>query len=66
MKNTLLNTILKLYAWWYCISFWDEKLSTCDCNLACYLAHLKRVRQTISDGADIIGYLHWFLIDNYE
>jgi beta-glucosidase len=30
------------------------------------VAHLKQVRQTISEGADIIGYLHWSLMDNYE
>ncbi|MBL7072104.1 MAG: glycoside hydrolase family 1 protein [Candidatus Omnitrophica bacterium] len=28
--------------------------------------HLKEVAQAIKDGADIFGYLHWSLIDNFE
>jgi beta-glucosidase len=30
------------------------------------IAHLEQVRRTISDSADVIGYLHWSLMDNYE
>ena len=30
------------------------------------VAHLEQVRRTISDSADVIGYLHWSLMDNYE
>jgi beta-glucosidase len=30
------------------------------------IAHLKQLRQAMHDGANIIGYLHWSLIDNYE
>jgi beta-glucosidase/6-phospho-beta-glucosidase/beta-galactosidase len=30
------------------------------------VAHLKEVKQAISDGADVIGYLHWSFMDNYE
>ncbi len=30
------------------------------------VAHLRQVRRAINDGANIIGYLHWSLMDNYE
>ncbi|HEX5892529.1 MAG TPA: family 1 glycosylhydrolase [Nitrososphaeraceae archaeon] len=30
------------------------------------VAHLEQVRRAISDSADVIGYLHWSLMDNYE
>jgi beta-glucosidase len=30
------------------------------------IAHLRQVRRAINDGANIIGYLHWSLMDNYE
>jgi beta-glucosidase/6-phospho-beta-glucosidase/beta-galactosidase len=30
------------------------------------VAHLREVQQAISDGADVIGYLHWSLMDNWE
>jgi beta-glucosidase len=30
------------------------------------LAHLKEVKQAVSDGAEVIGYLHWSFMDNYE
>ena len=30
------------------------------------VAHLQQVKRAITDGADVIGYLHWSLTDNYE
>jgi beta-glucosidase len=30
------------------------------------IAHLQQVKRAIDDGADVIGYLHWSLMDNYE
>jgi beta-glucosidase/6-phospho-beta-glucosidase/beta-galactosidase len=30
------------------------------------IAHLEQVRKAINDGINIIGYLHWSLLDNYE
>jgi beta-glucosidase len=30
------------------------------------VAHLQEVRRAITDGADVIGYLHWSFMDNYE
>jgi len=30
------------------------------------VAHLQQVKRAIDDGADVIGYLHWSLMDNYE
>jgi len=30
------------------------------------VAHLHSVKQAIDDGADVIGYLHWSFMDNYE
>ena len=30
------------------------------------IAHLQNLKKAIDDGIDIIGYLHWSLIDNYE
>jgi beta-glucosidase len=30
------------------------------------IAHLEQVRRAINDGINIIGYLHWSLLDNYE
>jgi beta-glucosidase len=30
------------------------------------VAHLQEVKRAIIDGADVIGYLHWSLMDNYE
>jgi beta-glucosidase/6-phospho-beta-glucosidase/beta-galactosidase len=30
------------------------------------VAHLQQVKQAISSGANIIGYLHWSFVDNYE
>jgi beta-glucosidase len=30
------------------------------------IAHLEQVRNAINDGINIIGYLHWSLLDNYE
>lgn len=30
------------------------------------VAHLQEVKRAITDGADVIGYLHWSLMDNYE
>jgi len=30
------------------------------------VAHIKEVKVAISDGADVIGYLHWSFMDNYE
>jgi beta-glucosidase len=30
------------------------------------IAHLEQVKRAINDGINIIGYLHWSLIDNYE
>ncbi|MBN3038075.1 MAG: glycoside hydrolase family 1 protein [Candidatus Omnitrophica bacterium] len=30
------------------------------------LDHLVQIHQAIEDGADIIGYLHWSLLDNFE
>jgi beta-glucosidase len=30
------------------------------------VAHLHEVKQAISNGADVIGYLHWSFMDNYE
>jgi beta-glucosidase/6-phospho-beta-glucosidase/beta-galactosidase len=30
------------------------------------VSHLQQVRRAMDDGAHIMGYLHWSLIDNYE
>jgi beta-glucosidase/6-phospho-beta-glucosidase/beta-galactosidase len=30
------------------------------------VSHLRQIRQAIDDGANVIGYLHWSLMDNYE
>jgi beta-glucosidase/6-phospho-beta-glucosidase/beta-galactosidase len=30
------------------------------------VAHLDSLKQAIDDGADVIGYLHWSFMDNYE
>jgi len=30
------------------------------------ITHLEQVRRAIKEGIDIIGYLHWSLLDNYE
>jgi beta-glucosidase len=30
------------------------------------VAHLRQVRRAINDGANIIGYIHWSFMDNYE
>ena len=30
------------------------------------ISHLEQVKRAINDGINIIGYLHWSLIDNYE
>jgi beta-glucosidase len=30
------------------------------------VAHLRQVRRAINDGANIIGYIHWSFVDNYE
>jgi len=30
------------------------------------VAHLQQVKRAIDDGAEVIGYLHWSLMDNYE
>jgi beta-glucosidase/6-phospho-beta-glucosidase/beta-galactosidase len=30
------------------------------------VAHLREVHRAVSDGADVIGYLHWSLMDNWE
>jgi beta-glucosidase/6-phospho-beta-glucosidase/beta-galactosidase len=30
------------------------------------VAHLHKVKQAIDDGANVIGYLHWSFMDNYE
>lgn len=30
------------------------------------IAHLRQIRRARQDGADVIGYLHWSLMDNYE
>jgi beta-glucosidase len=30
------------------------------------VAHLQQVKRAIADGADVIGYLHWSFMDNYE
>jgi beta-glucosidase/6-phospho-beta-glucosidase/beta-galactosidase len=29
------------------------------------IAHLQQIKQAIDNDANIIGYLHWSLIDNY-
>jgi len=30
------------------------------------VAHLQEVKRAMTDGADVIGYLHWSFMDNYE
>ena len=30
------------------------------------MAHLQQVKRAITHGADVIGYLYWSLMDNYE
>jgi beta-glucosidase/6-phospho-beta-glucosidase/beta-galactosidase len=30
------------------------------------VAHIQQIKRAIDNGANIIGYLHWSLIDNYE
>ena len=30
------------------------------------VAHLQEIKRAITDGADVIGYLHWSFMDNYE
>jgi beta-glucosidase/6-phospho-beta-glucosidase/beta-galactosidase len=30
------------------------------------VAHVQQIKRAIDDGADVIGYLHWSLMDNYE
>jgi beta-glucosidase/6-phospho-beta-glucosidase/beta-galactosidase len=30
------------------------------------VAHINEVKHAIDDGADVIGYLHWSFMDNYE
>jgi beta-glucosidase/6-phospho-beta-glucosidase/beta-galactosidase len=30
------------------------------------ISHLQQIRQAIDNGANVIGYLHWSLMDNYE
>jgi beta-glucosidase/6-phospho-beta-glucosidase/beta-galactosidase len=30
------------------------------------VAHLHEIKQAIDDGANVIGYLHWSFVDNYE
>jgi beta-glucosidase len=30
------------------------------------VSHLRQIRQAIDSGANVIGYLHWSLMDNYE
>lgn len=30
------------------------------------VAHLQQVKRAISNGANVIGYLHWSFMDNYE
>jgi beta-glucosidase len=38
-----------------------------DRNRAAYtIAHLRAVQRAMSDGASVIGYMHWSLIDNWE
>jgi beta-glucosidase/6-phospho-beta-glucosidase/beta-galactosidase len=30
------------------------------------IAHLQQVKRAVDEGANVIGYLHWSLMDNYE
>ena len=30
------------------------------------IAHIEQIRAAINEGVNIIGYLHWSLLDNYE
>jgi beta-glucosidase/6-phospho-beta-glucosidase/beta-galactosidase len=30
------------------------------------VAHIQEIKEAITDGADVIGYLHWSFMDNYE
>jgi beta-glucosidase/6-phospho-beta-glucosidase/beta-galactosidase len=30
------------------------------------ISHIRQIRQAIDNGANVIGYLHWSLMDNYE
>jgi beta-glucosidase/6-phospho-beta-glucosidase/beta-galactosidase len=30
------------------------------------VAHIRQIKRAIDNGADVIGYLHWSLMDNYE
>jgi beta-glucosidase/6-phospho-beta-glucosidase/beta-galactosidase len=30
------------------------------------VAHLQQIKRALEDGADVVGYLHWALMDNYE
>ena len=30
------------------------------------VAHIQQIKRAIDDGANVIGYLHWSLMDNYE
>ena len=36
------------------------------CRAQFIVAHLRQVRKAINHGANIIGYLHWSFMDNYE
>jgi len=30
------------------------------------VAHVQQIKRAIDDGAEVVGYLHWSLMDNYE
>jgi beta-glucosidase len=65
----LYNLIMKIKTQWNKPVFITENgiADKSDRNRAPFIvAHLKEVKRAISDGADVIGYLHWSFMDNYE
>jgi beta-glucosidase/6-phospho-beta-glucosidase/beta-galactosidase len=36
------------------------------CRAPFIVAHIEQIKRAIDDGANVIGYLHWSLMDNYE
>jgi beta-glucosidase len=65
----LYNLIMKIKTQWNKPVFITENgiADKSDRNRAPFIvAHLKEVKKAISDGADVIGYLHWSFMDNYE
>lgn len=65
----LYNSLMKIkYEWNKPVLITENGIADkCDRYRAQYIiAHLQQVKRAIDDGANVIGYLHWSFIDNYE